>query len=237
MSTQMNTESTAGVAGSLPRKRVDTARCGVRTLCSPPCIRMVDREVRCRLAKAWPTARLPRFDPSTIRRDGWQRVAMQRLGSAPSPQGCARCTVRQHCARSPIGRRRHLELVNSAGSNPAARTNATVAQPVGGSGFKHRAVSVRIGPVAPFCSSSPTAEARPLKRRKSRFESAGEHRLLLSTAVNRPTAKQGRGVERFESSGAHHAIYRCCDGKLGSARSLLAGCIADPVVHPEHEAS
>ena len=65
-------ESTAGVAGNSPRKRVGTARCGVRTLCSPPHMRMVDREVRCRLAKAWPTARLPRFDPSTIRQDGWQ---------------------------------------------------------------------------------------------------------------------------------------------------------------------
>ena len=62
---------------------------------------------------------------------------------------------------APIGRRRHLEVVNSAGSNPAARTNATVAQLVGGSGFKHRAVSVRIGPVAPRWRS-PTAEAASL---------------------------------------------------------------------------
>ena len=81
-------------------------------------------------------------------------------GSAPNPQGyrnsiAPSSTVR---ARSPIGRRRHLEVVKSAGSNPAVRTNATVAQLVGGSGFKPRAVSVRIGPVAPRWRS-PTAEA------------------------------------------------------------------------------
>src|SRR4029077_13083094 len=42
------------------------------------------------------------------------------------------------------------------------------------------------GPVAPFCSPSPTAEARPLKRRKSRFESAGEHRAPFSPGGCKP---------------------------------------------------
>ena len=150
MSTQMNTESTAGVAGSLPRKRVDTARCGVRTLCSPPCIRMVDREVRCRLAKAWPAAGLPRFDPSTIRLDGWRGGnAAHRKCAEPARVRRFAPSTRHDRARSPTGRRRHLEVVNSAGSNPAARTIATVAQQVGGGGCKPRTVSVRIGPVAP----------------------------------------------------------------------------------------
>src|SRR5262249_16084488 len=185
-------ESTAGVAGNSPRKRVGTARCGVRTLCSPPHMRMVDREVRCRLAKAWPTARLPRFDPSTIRQDGWQSGNAARWKRAEPARGRTfdPCTVRNHCARSPIGRRRHLEGVNSAGSNPAARANATVAQLVAGSGFKPRAVSVRIGPVAPFSSPSPTAEARPLKRRKSRFESAGEHWAPFSPGCCKPLRKK-----------------------------------------------
>lgn len=63
---------------------------------------MVAGVVTGRAAIAKPTARLPRFDPSTIR---------------------------HFRACSPTGRRRHLEGVNSAGSNPATRTNnATVAQ-------------------------------------------------------------------------------------------------------------
>ena len=79
------------------------------------------------------------------------REARHRLATPASPQGCGGSIPPPSAirARSPIGRRRHLEVVNSAGSNPAVRTNATVAQLVGGSGFKPRAVSVRIRPVAP----------------------------------------------------------------------------------------
>lgn len=210
----MTTESTAGVAGNSPRKRVGTARCGVRTLCSPPHMRMVDREVRCRLAKAWPTAGLPRFDPSTIRQDGWQsgNAARWKRAEPARVRTFDPCTVRHDCARSPIGRRRHLEVVNSAGSNPAARTNATVAQLVGGSGFKPRTVSVRIGPVAPFCSPSPTAEARPLKRRKSRFESAGEHRAPFSPGGCKPLdceiGERRREVRVLGSPPRHMSLSR-----------------------------
>jgi hypothetical protein len=97
-------------------------------------------------------ARPCRFDSSRFRRTRTVgREVRQRVARAPSPQGCGGSIPPPSAirARSPIGRRRHLEVVNSAGSNPAARTKATVAQLVGGSGFKPRAVSVRIGPVAP----------------------------------------------------------------------------------------
>ena len=92
------------------------------------------------------------------------REVRHRHAKPASPQGCGGSIPPPSAirARSPIGRRRHLEVVNSAGSNPAVRTKATVAQLVGGSGFKHRAVSVRIGPVAPRWRS-PTAEAASLK--------------------------------------------------------------------------
>src|SRR6516165_6810152 len=100
---------------------------------------------------------------------------MQRVGSAPSPQGRAR-SIRAPSATSArvaqIGRRRQAEILDSAGSNPAARTNAALAQMV---------------------------EAPPSKRGLSRFESGARHQGFLSpqTAVNRPTAKQGRGVDQF----------------------------------------
>ena len=92
------------------------------------------------------------------------REVRHRHAKPASPQGCGGSIPPPSAirARSPIGRRRHLEVVNSAGSNPAARTNATVAQLVGGSGFKPRAVSARIRPVAPRWRS-PTAEATSLK--------------------------------------------------------------------------
>ena len=112
-------------------------------------------------------ARPCRFDSCRFRHL-WTvgREVRQRAAIAPSPQGCGGSIPPPSAirARSPIGRRRHLEVVNSAGSNPAVRTKATVAQLVGGSGFKHRAVSVRIGPVAPEMRwRSPTAEAASLK--------------------------------------------------------------------------
>jgi hypothetical protein len=82
-------------------------------------------------------------------------------------------------ARSPIGRRRQAEILDSAGSNPAARTSAALAQPV---------------------------EAPRSKRGLSRFESGVRHQGFLSpqAVVTRPTAKQGRGVDQFESGGTHH---------------------------------
>jgi hypothetical protein len=79
------------------------------------------------------------------------REVRHRHARPANPQGCGGSIPPPSAirARSPIGRRRRPEMADSAGSNPAARTNATVAQLVGGSGFKPRAVSVRIGPVAP----------------------------------------------------------------------------------------
>jgi hypothetical protein len=107
--------------------------------------------VRGPVSKTVRAARPCRFDSCRFRQL-WTvgREVRQRVASAPSPQGCGGSIPPPSAmrARSPIGRRRHLEVVNSAGSNPAVRTNATVAQLVGGSGFKPRAVSVRIGPVA-----------------------------------------------------------------------------------------
>jgi hypothetical protein len=124
---------------------------------------MVGREVRHRLA----TPANPQGCARSIRAPSARtagRVAMQRVGSAPSPQGCGGSIPLPSAirARSPIGRRRHLEVVNSAGSNPAVRTNATIAQLAGGSGFKTRTVSVQIGLVASRWRS-PTAEAAALK--------------------------------------------------------------------------
>jgi hypothetical protein len=47
------------------------------------------------------------------------------------------------------GRGTRLKTGTSEGSNPSARTNANVAQSAGGSGFKPRAVEVRILSLAP----------------------------------------------------------------------------------------
>ena len=107
-------------------------------------------------------AAMPRRLDSLRFRHVWTvgREVRHRLATPANPQGCGGSIPPPSAIRacSPIGRRRHLEVVNSAGSNRDARTNdttygfaiiATVAQRVGGSGFKPRAVSVRIGPVAP----------------------------------------------------------------------------------------
>ena len=92
-------------------------------------------------------------------------------------------------------------MADSAGSNPAARTNATVAQLVGGSGFKPRAVSVRIRPVAPSWRS-PTVEAAGLNPAQCPFESDRQHgSLSAQPAVTPPTLKQSGGRETFNSSG------------------------------------
>jgi hypothetical protein len=88
------------------------------------------------------------------------REVRQRVASAPSPQGCGG-SIPPSSAIRPIGRRRHLEVVNSAGSNPAVRTSAIVAQLEGGAALKTRTVRVRIPPMAPSWRS-PTAEAASL---------------------------------------------------------------------------
>jgi hypothetical protein len=79
-------------------------------------------------------------------------------------------------------------VVNSAGSNPAVRTNATVAQLVGGSGFKSRAVSVRIGPVAP-------------RWRSARAEAASLNLALVSVQIGPPARVP------FRSAGCNPADY------------------------------
>jgi hypothetical protein len=125
-------------------------------------LRMVGREVRHRHAKPANPQGCARSNRAPSARTVG-RAAMQRVGSAPSPQGCGGSIPPPSAirARSLIGRRRRLEVVDSAGSNPVVRTNATVAQLAGGSGFKSRAVSVRIGPVAPR-RRSPMTEAASL---------------------------------------------------------------------------
>ena len=92
------------------------------------------------------------------------REVRHRHAKPASPQGCGGSIPPPSAIRprSPIGRRRHLEGVNSAGSNPAVRTKAIVAQSAGGAALKTRTVRVRIPPMAPRWRS-PTAEAASLK--------------------------------------------------------------------------
>ena len=92
------------------------------------------------------------------------REVRHRHAKPANPQGCGGSIPPPSAIRasSPIGRRRHLEVVNSAGSNPAVRTHAIVAQLVGGAALKTRTVRVRIPPMAPRWRS-PTAEAASLK--------------------------------------------------------------------------
>ena len=131
-----------------------------------PLLRQPHMEAQIPLTRALVAAAVHALRPWTIELDHKMvgREVRHRLATPASPPGCGGSIPPPSAirARSPIGRRRHLEVVNSAGSNPAVRTKATVAQLVGGSGFKHRAVSVRIGPVAPRWRS-PTAEAASLK--------------------------------------------------------------------------
>ena len=104
------------------------------------------------VSKTVRAARPCRFDSCRFRHL-WTvgREVRHRHAKPANPQGCGGSIPPPSAirARSPIGRRRRPEMADSAGSNPAVRTKATVAQLVGGSGFKPRAVSVRIGPVAP----------------------------------------------------------------------------------------
>ena len=110
-------------------------------------------------------ARPCRFDSCRFRHTRTVgREVRHRHAKPANPQGCGGSIPPPSAirARSPIGRRRHLEVVNSAGSNPAVRTNAIVAQLAGGTALKTRTVRVRIPPMAPRWRS-PTAEAASLK--------------------------------------------------------------------------
>jgi hypothetical protein len=110
-------------------------------------------------------ARPCRFDSCRFRQSRTVgREVRHRHAKPASPPGCGGSIPPPSAirARSPIGRRRHLEVVNSAGSNPAVRTNAIVAQLAGGAALKARTVRVRIPPMAPRWRS-PTAEAASLK--------------------------------------------------------------------------
>ena len=143
-------------------------------------LRMVGREVRHRDASAATPKGYRGSIPSPSAMDGWQsgNAARWKRAEPARVRTFDPCTVRHFRACSPIGRRRHLEGVNSAGSNPAARTSR--ASPTGrGSSFKTRSVPVRIRGAAPGF-------------------------LSPQTAVDRPTTKQGRGVDQFESGGTHH---------------------------------
>jgi hypothetical protein len=106
-------------------------------------------------------ARPCRFDSCRFRHL-WTvgREVRQRAAIAPNPQGCGGSIPPPSAirARSPIGRRRRPEMADSAGSNPAVRTKATVAQLA----RRQRLQTPRIGPVAPRWRS-PTAEAASLK--------------------------------------------------------------------------
>ena len=162
-----------------------------------PDLRMVGREVRHRHAKPANPQGCARSNRAPSARTVG-RVAMQRVGSAPSPLGRGGSIPPPSAirARSPIGRRRHLEVVNSAGSNPAVRTNATVAQLVGGSGFKPRAVSVRIGPVAPGWRS-PTAEAASLNLARVSVQIGPPARVpFRSAGCNPADCETGRRASR-----------------------------------------
>ena len=116
------------------------------------------------VSKTVRAARPCRFDPCRFRhlRTVGREVRHQHAKPA-NPRGCGGSSPPPSAmrARSPIGRRRHLEVVNSAGSNPAVRTNAIVAQLAGGAALKARIVRVRIPPMAPRWRS-PMAEAASL---------------------------------------------------------------------------
>ena len=134
------------------------------------------------------------------------REVRHRHAKPANPQGCGGSIPPPSAirARSPIGRRRHLEVVNSAGSNPAACTNATVAELVGGNAFKPRAVSVRIGPVAP-CSPSPIGRGGLLKPGMISVRIRGRAPLIGSLsaqpAVTRRTVKQSGGRREVQLLG------------------------------------
>jgi len=89
--------------------------------------------------------------------------------------------------------------------------------------------------VAPACSPSPTAEARPLKRRKSRFESAGEHRAPFSPGGCKPPdceiGERRREVRVLGSPPRHMSLSRRKDRTSPiSPRPMHRG----PSSHAEH---
>src|SRR5262249_23507134 len=133
--------------------------------------RMVAGVVTGRVASAKPTARLPRFDPSTIRHntDGWQsgNAARWKRAEPARVRTFDPCTVRQVSACSPTveapGRER------SRLGRAAARPNA---RPLVGSA--HR-LTQPTGAIA------------------ARIRGRAPGLLSPQAAVTRPTAKQGRG--------------------------------------------
>lgn len=99
-------------------------------------------------------------------------------------------------------------MVNSAGSNPAVRTNAIVAQLAGGAALKTRIVRVRIPPMAPRWRS-PTAEAASLNLVPVSVQIGPPARVPFRSAGRNPADYENRaaGVERFNSSGTHHTLW------------------------------
>jgi hypothetical protein len=183
-------------------------------------------------------ARPCRFDSCRFRHL-WTvgREVRHRHARPANPKGCGGSIPPPSAirARSPNGRRRHLEVVNSAGSNPAARTNATVAQLAGGSGLKPRAMSVRIRPVAPHAGVAQSAEAAGLNPAQCPFESDRQHgSLSAQPAVTRPTSKQSGGrrevqllgdppirprKSRSNRIGNHRDTHGACDANKRSGRA------------------
>ena len=160
-------ESTAGVAGTLSRKQVGTARCGVRTVCSPPPLSklrrflsflwMVAGEVTERLAKPMSAARLRAFKSLTI------RACVPQLVEGPA-RDAGQCwfessRMPQISAGTPTGREGWL---------------------------KPSTVSVRIGPGAPIARLAHVVEARGLNPRTGRVRLPGRARVGFPSADCKP---------------------------------------------------
>lgn len=187
--------------------------------------RMVGREVRHRVASAASPKGCARSNRAPSARTVG-RVAMQRVGSAPSPQGRGGSIPPPSAirVRSPIGRRRHLEAVNSAGSNPAARTKAIVAQPAGGAALKTRTVRVRIPPMAPRWRS-PTAEAAGLNLAPVSVQIGppAPGSLSAQPAVTRRTMKQSGGRREVQLLG-DPPHFLCENSMRDRSRDPLERC-------------
>jgi hypothetical protein len=102
-------------------------------------------------------------------------------------------------ARSPIGRRRQAEILDSAGSNPAARTSAALAQ---------------------------LAEAPRSKRGLSRFESGARHQGFLSPQAA-VTRLRNRGGASTSSSLGEPTIVAACSAGLYPTRAAFHSVIKE----------